>query len=172
MRNHWVQKKGSQKYCKFPFKCNGRCTFEDCPITFDVFVASFDCNNPPQQLEVLLKFNSIEVKHRRDERKARQIRGPNRELLKKELKHTTPSAWYNKKFSSLSHDKLKSGKRDEVSSSLHVIQKISSEANETVCSIHLPPNMNYALLTGYTPHTKPPTYSKASCMLVSSCLPF
>ena len=129
MRNHWVQKKGSQKYCKFPFKCNGRCTFEDCPITFDVFVASFDCNNPPQQLEVLLKFNSIEVKHRRDERKARQIRGANRELLKKELKHTTPSAWYNKKFSSLSHDELKSGKRDEVSSSLHVIQKISSEAN-------------------------------------------
>ena len=129
MRNHWVQKKGSQKSCEFPFKCTGRCTFDDCPITFDVSVASFDYNNPPKQLNVLVKFDCTEVKHRRNQRKARQIRGPNRKLLKEELKHTTPSALHNKRFSSLSYDELKSGKRDKVSSSLHVIQKISSEAN-------------------------------------------
>ena len=69
------------------------------------------------------------MKHSRDERKARQIRGAKRSLIKKELEHKTPSAIYNLKFTTLQSHELESGKRDAVGSSPNVFQKISSEAN-------------------------------------------
>ena len=69
------------------------------------------------------------MKHSRDERKARQIRGAKRSLIKKELEHKTPSAMYNLKFATLQSHELESGKRDAVGSSPNVFQKISSEAN-------------------------------------------
>lgn len=130
MKNHWLKAIPSQKTSQFCFRCSGRCTFSDCPVTFSVRVTSFDCTNPPSSLHVNISFSSSFVRHHKQERQSRQITGKERATMKENLLPTTPASLYNKTFSTLTPQEIQAGKRDKVGRTPYVYQKMSSQANK------------------------------------------
>lgn len=57
------------------------------------------------------------------ETQARPVKTPVRNQIKYQLKYESPSALFNKKFTTLTEEELMSGNRDKIGSSLSTLQK-------------------------------------------------
>ena len=121
----WIQRQSSRKRAgTVPFRAKAYCTFSDCSITCEVHVTNDDNG---VQLHVT---QHGQVSHKRDERRARHIKGVERKELQSRLEHSAPSAVFNDKMEKLSLCKLVSGSRDGIGQTKTVLQKISSEAKK------------------------------------------
>lgn len=128
-KRKWLKAEPSRKYSTYAFKCQGKCTFMECPIEFAANIPSFQSQKKPSTVTLIIQFSTNLVKHSYRERRARQIRGKARKNLMKQLQFKSPATVYHEKFTTLSPSELQSGNRDKVSKGSYVIQKISSEGN-------------------------------------------
>ena len=124
---HWLKKHPSRKISNVLFRAQGVCTFNNCNMECQISIQAYDHSNPPSTLDVSLSFSSIHVSHGLGERRARPIKGPDRDELKSKLKNQKPSAVRHQQLLGLSSEAFLSGKRDSVGVSPTVLQKIRSE---------------------------------------------
>ena len=82
-----------------------------------ISIQAYNHSNPPSTLDVSLSFSSSHVSHGLSERRARPIKGPDRDELNCKLKNRKLSAVQHQQLLSLSSEALLSGKRDRVVSS-------------------------------------------------------
>ena len=123
-RKGWVPCKDSRKTqsCSVVLKANAYCTFSDCNVT---------CKCVATQVANGIVFRVVfdgDLRHKCGEKKARRIKGARRDALKDKIANKAPSALYSKAIGQLAVARLRSGNRDETGRSVHVFQKISSEA--------------------------------------------
>ena len=125
-KKRWLQKQDSRKNADILFKARAYCTFSTCTITCDAHVTK----QSDGEFFNLKITHSGTVRHRREERRVRHIRGVERAAVEGKLKHNSPSAIYNQGMFALSNTKLMSGSRDGIGRTKYVFQKIASEAKK------------------------------------------
>lgn len=118
---HYVRKQHSRKRSGLVFKADGRCSFSDCPVTCHL---EMDCE---RKLKVNVKLTGTTC-HRRNEIRARYVRGQDRRNLMEKLQHK-PLREYLYRINKLSDETFLSGCRD-MAPSKSVLEKISSEGQD------------------------------------------
>ena len=120
-----LQKQDSRKNADILFKARAYCTFSTCTITCDVHVTK-QSDGEFFNLQIT---HSGTVRHRREEKRARHIRGVERAAVEGKLKHNSPLAIYNQ---GMFAPKLMSGSRNGIGRTkyMYVFQKITREAKK------------------------------------------
>ena len=128
-KQKWRKKRKSRKKSDYVFRCSRRCTFSNCPVAFSANIKNYNESSPPSLLYLNVMFTGT-IQHCNTERRARRLRGEQRESLQQMLAHTKPSTLFNSSMCNLDETILSSGNRDNVGCTPSVVQKISSEGRQ------------------------------------------
>ena len=117
----WLQKRCSRKRVAVVYKASAYCTFIGCHVACDITGTRLQ-----NGIALCVEFSG-EIHHKRGDKRARRIKGEERASLRSQISNCSPSTLYCQSMNTMEIERLVSGNRDGVGSTVSVYQKISSE---------------------------------------------